>query len=101
MCIFLTTNYTSIKLEKPKQNGEGCSPYVVAYGDLGASCSKLRTESFQGGVLLMVFRVIIGILAVKIRRAKASITQKVINEIRCQMYRQENGKHNFLWDQLM
>lgn len=57
-------------------------------------------ESFQGGVLLIGFRVIGGILAAKIRKAKASIIQEVINKRRCQMYRQENGKHNCLWDQL-
>lgn len=49
----------------------------------------------------MVFRIIGAILAVKIGKGKASIIQEVIDEGKCQVYRQENGKHNFLWDQLM
>lgn len=49
----------------------------------------------------MVFKVIGGILALKIKKGKASIIQQVLNEVKCQMYRQETGKHNFLWDQLM
>lgn len=48
----------------------------------------------------MVFKVRGQILAVRIRKGKASIIQQVLNEGKCQMYRQETGKHNFLWDQL-
>lgn len=51
-------------------------------------------ESLQGGVLLIVFRVIGGILAVKMRKAEASIIQELINKrrylVRCIDKKMEN-----------
>ena len=93
VCSFLTTSVTS---EKTKQNEEGCNPHVVANCDPGASCSKWGTVKLPGWSSPCGFQSHRRMLAVKIRTGKASIIQEVINEAKCKMYRQENGKHNFL-----